>query len=221
MTMPVNRLKLMAFAVGAGVAGVAGAIFAPVQGAVFPANFDLVLLITVYAMVVLGGAGSLVGVTSAPCSSTPARGAARRRQRELGLLRGRRDRAHPCCGRGGCPSRCSARLSCSGWWCTRSPSRCDRARRRTLRRLSYRRARRVGSSPEDFVTQDGLPAGCRTGRVHRTRRRGPRAHAHPHRIWQPVALVPSSISRRACGRTSWSPSRRSRASSSSGPCSSG
>lgn len=63
MTMPVNRLKLMGFAVGAGVAGIAGAIFAPVQGAVFPAGFDLVLLITVYAMVVLGGAGSLVGVT--------------------------------------------------------------------------------------------------------------------------------------------------------------
>jgi ABC-type branched-subunit amino acid transport system permease subunit len=63
MTMPVNRLKLLAFAVGAGVAGVAGALFAPVQGAVFPANFDIVLLITVYAMVVLGGAGSLLGVT--------------------------------------------------------------------------------------------------------------------------------------------------------------
>jgi branched-chain amino acid transport system permease protein len=64
MTMPVNRLKLMAFAVGAGVAGIAGAIFAPVQGAVFPASFDIVLLITVYAMVVLGGAGSLFGVTA-------------------------------------------------------------------------------------------------------------------------------------------------------------
>jgi ABC-type branched-subunit amino acid transport system permease subunit len=64
MTMPVNRLKLLAFAVGAGVAGVAGAIFAPVQGAIFPASFDLVLLITVYAMVVLGGAGSLLGVTA-------------------------------------------------------------------------------------------------------------------------------------------------------------
>jgi branched-chain amino acid transport system permease protein len=63
MTMPVNRLKLMAFAVGAGIAGVAGALYAPVQGAVFPANFDIVVLITVYAMVVLGGAGSLVGVT--------------------------------------------------------------------------------------------------------------------------------------------------------------
>jgi branched-chain amino acid transport system permease protein len=63
MTMPVNRLKLMAFAVGAGVAGVAGVLFAPQQGAVFPANFDIVLLITIYAMVVLGGPGSLVGVT--------------------------------------------------------------------------------------------------------------------------------------------------------------
>ena len=62
MTMPVNRLKLMAFAIGAGVAGVTGAIFAPVQGAIFPASFDIVLLITVYSMVVLGGAGSLLGV---------------------------------------------------------------------------------------------------------------------------------------------------------------
>jgi branched-chain amino acid transport system permease protein len=63
LTMPVNRLKLMAFAVGAGIAGVAGALYAPSQGAVFPLNFDIVLLITVYAMVVLGGAGSIVGVT--------------------------------------------------------------------------------------------------------------------------------------------------------------
>jgi ABC-type branched-subunit amino acid transport system permease subunit len=63
MTMPVNRLKLMAFAVGAGIAGIAGALFASVQGAVFPASFDIVLLITVYAMVVLGGAGSIFGVT--------------------------------------------------------------------------------------------------------------------------------------------------------------
>ena len=62
MTMPVSRLKLMAVALGGAIAGVAGAIFAPAQGAVFPANFDIVLLITVYAMVVLGGAGSLFGV---------------------------------------------------------------------------------------------------------------------------------------------------------------
>ena len=63
MTMPVNRLKLMAFAFGAGIAGIAGAIYAPAQGAIFPLSFDVVLLITVYAMMVLGGAGSLFGVT--------------------------------------------------------------------------------------------------------------------------------------------------------------
>ena len=62
MSTPVTRLKLLAFVVGAGVAGLAGAIFAAQQGAVFPVNFDLTLLITLYAMVILGGAGSLAGV---------------------------------------------------------------------------------------------------------------------------------------------------------------
>ena len=62
MSMPVTRLKLLAFVVGAGVAGLAGSIFAAQQGAVFPVNFDLTLLITLYAMVILGGAGSLAGV---------------------------------------------------------------------------------------------------------------------------------------------------------------
>jgi branched-chain amino acid transport system permease protein len=62
MSMPVRWLKLLAFVVGAGVAGLAGTIFAAQQGAVFPVNFDLTLLITLYAMVILGGAGSLAGV---------------------------------------------------------------------------------------------------------------------------------------------------------------
>jgi ABC-type branched-subunit amino acid transport system permease subunit len=62
MSMPVTWLKLLAFVVGAGVAGLAGTIFAAQQGAVFPVNFDLTLLITLYAMVILGGAGSLAGV---------------------------------------------------------------------------------------------------------------------------------------------------------------
>jgi ABC-type branched-subunit amino acid transport system permease subunit len=62
MSMPVNRLKLLAFAFGAGVAGLAGTIFAASQSAVFPVNFDLTLLITLYAMVILGGFGSLTGV---------------------------------------------------------------------------------------------------------------------------------------------------------------
>jgi branched-chain amino acid transport system permease protein len=62
MGTPVNRLKLMAFALGAAVAGLTGTIFAANQGAVFPTDFDLVLLITLYAMVILGGTGSLAGV---------------------------------------------------------------------------------------------------------------------------------------------------------------
>jgi branched-chain amino acid transport system permease protein len=62
MGMPVSRLKLMAFALGAAIAGLTGTIFAAQQGAVFPVDFDLVLLITLYAMVILGGAGSLAGV---------------------------------------------------------------------------------------------------------------------------------------------------------------
>jgi branched-chain amino acid transport system permease protein len=62
MSMPVSRLKLLAFAFGAGIGGLTGTIFAAEQGAVFPVNFDLTLLITLYAMVILGGVGSLFGV---------------------------------------------------------------------------------------------------------------------------------------------------------------
>ena len=62
MGMPVNGLKLLAFAFGAATAGLTGTIFAAVQLGVFPGNFDLPLLIMVYAMVILGGTGSLAGV---------------------------------------------------------------------------------------------------------------------------------------------------------------
>jgi branched-chain amino acid transport system permease protein len=62
MGMPVNRLKLVAFAFGAGVAGLTGTLFASLNTAVFASEFDVPLLITIYAMVILGGAGSLAGV---------------------------------------------------------------------------------------------------------------------------------------------------------------
>jgi ABC-type branched-subunit amino acid transport system permease subunit len=62
MGMPVNRLKLMAFAFGAGIAGLAGCIFAAVLTAVTSGNFALPILITIYAVVILGGFGSLTGV---------------------------------------------------------------------------------------------------------------------------------------------------------------
>ena len=68
--MPVNRLKLLAFAFGAAIAGLTGTIFAPLQVGVFPANFDLALLITVYAMVILGGAAASPASRSARSSIT-------------------------------------------------------------------------------------------------------------------------------------------------------
>ena len=60
--MPVNRLKLMAFAFGAAVAALTGTFATALNGSVFPQNFEFPLLITVYTMVILGGAGSQAGV---------------------------------------------------------------------------------------------------------------------------------------------------------------
>jgi ABC-type branched-subunit amino acid transport system permease subunit len=62
MSMPVNRLKLMAFMFGAATAGLTGALFVSLNAGVFPESFALPLLITIYAMVILGGAGSQAGV---------------------------------------------------------------------------------------------------------------------------------------------------------------
>lgn len=62
MGMPTKRLKLLAFATGAAIAGTSGGIWAAWQHGVFPNNFDTDLLITLYAMTVLGGIGSLPGV---------------------------------------------------------------------------------------------------------------------------------------------------------------
>jgi branched-chain amino acid transport system permease protein len=62
MSIPVNRLKILAFMFGAGIAGLVGAIVAPALTGVAPGNFDVSILITIYAVVILGGAGSLTGV---------------------------------------------------------------------------------------------------------------------------------------------------------------
>ena len=62
MGMPVNRLKLMAFSFGASVAALTGTFTTALNGSVFPQNFEFPLLITVYTMVILGGAGSQAGV---------------------------------------------------------------------------------------------------------------------------------------------------------------
>jgi ABC-type branched-subunit amino acid transport system permease subunit len=62
MGMPVNRLKILAFTIGAGIGGLTGTLFAGLNGAVFAADFDVPTLIIVYAMLILGGAGSIGGV---------------------------------------------------------------------------------------------------------------------------------------------------------------
>ena len=62
MGMPVNWLKLMAFSFGAAVAALSGALFASLNAGVFPQTFAFPLLITIYTMVILGGAGSQAGV---------------------------------------------------------------------------------------------------------------------------------------------------------------
>ena len=64
MTIPVNRVKLMAFAFGAMVAALAGTIFAAQQISVFPTDFDTPILILIYAGLILGGAGSIAGAAT-------------------------------------------------------------------------------------------------------------------------------------------------------------
>src|SRR3984957_14134880 len=64
MTIPVNRVKLLAFALGAMVAALAGTIFAAQQISVFPTDFDTPILILVYAGLILGGSGSIAGAAT-------------------------------------------------------------------------------------------------------------------------------------------------------------
>ena len=64
MTIPVDRVKLLAFAFGAAVAALAGTIFAAQQISVFPTDFDTPYLILIYAGLVLGGAGSIAGAAT-------------------------------------------------------------------------------------------------------------------------------------------------------------
>jgi ABC-type branched-subunit amino acid transport system permease subunit len=61
MTVPVFRVKLMAFAFGAIVAAMTGTVFAAQQSNVFPTNFGTEFLILIYAALILGGVGSIAG----------------------------------------------------------------------------------------------------------------------------------------------------------------
>jgi branched-chain amino acid transport system permease protein len=63
MGAPTGRLKILAFVIGAGIAALAGSVDAAWQGNVVPVpRYSVLTLINLYAMVVLGGIGSLTGV---------------------------------------------------------------------------------------------------------------------------------------------------------------
>ena len=56
------RVKLSAYTIGAGFAGLAGGIFSAMVGSVFPQSFQLLVSVNVLAILVVGGIGSLPGV---------------------------------------------------------------------------------------------------------------------------------------------------------------
>ena len=62
MGINTTRMKLLAFAMGASFAGIAGGIFSAIQGFISPESFVLNESIMVLAMVVLGGMGNIWGV---------------------------------------------------------------------------------------------------------------------------------------------------------------
>ena len=62
MGINTTRIKLLAFAIGASFGGIAGGLFASIQGFVSPVSFGLTESVMVLAMVVLGGMGNIRGV---------------------------------------------------------------------------------------------------------------------------------------------------------------
>jgi branched-chain amino acid transport system permease protein len=61
MGVPVVRMKVLAFAIGASTSGVAGWIFAGYATFISPNNFPLLYSILILAAVVIGGLGSISG----------------------------------------------------------------------------------------------------------------------------------------------------------------
>ena len=63
MGINILRTKLLAFTIGASFAGIGGAIFAARQGSIFPENFNIMVSINVLCLIIIGGMGSITGVT--------------------------------------------------------------------------------------------------------------------------------------------------------------
>jgi branched-chain amino acid transport system permease protein len=62
MGINTRNIKLLAFAMGASFGGLAGGLFASLQGFISPESFSLLESVTVLSMVVLGGMGNIAGV---------------------------------------------------------------------------------------------------------------------------------------------------------------
>ena len=62
MGVPVFGYKLLAFAVSAVLAGMAGSVFAAWQGSVFPESFTIQQTAILYAMLVVSGAAGMPGI---------------------------------------------------------------------------------------------------------------------------------------------------------------
>ena len=62
MGIDTTAYKLLAFAIGAAIGGLGGALFAGQLGAFTPAEFDLFVSINVLSLVIIGGMGSIPGV---------------------------------------------------------------------------------------------------------------------------------------------------------------
>jgi len=62
MGVPVVRMKLLSFSIGAGLAGMMGVVFAAMQSYVDPTSFTFMESIIILCMVILGGSGNMQGV---------------------------------------------------------------------------------------------------------------------------------------------------------------
>jgi branched-chain amino acid transport system permease protein len=62
MGIDLVKAKLLAFAVGAALAGTSGAIFASQVSSIYPHSFNLLISINVLSLIIVGGIGSLPGV---------------------------------------------------------------------------------------------------------------------------------------------------------------
>jgi branched-chain amino acid transport system permease protein len=62
MGINTTNMKLLAFAMGASFGGIAGGVFASIQGFISPESFTLTESVMILAMVVLGGMGNIWGV---------------------------------------------------------------------------------------------------------------------------------------------------------------